>query len=69
MPHGTSTGDRLRLEKRGVPSLRGSGRGSLYYQVVVDFPKKLHKDEEKLLREIAKVRGEEVSAPKKGLFR
>ena len=69
VPHGTSTGDRIRLEKRGVPSLRGSGRGSLYYEVTVDFPKKLAKEEEKLLREIAKLRGEEVPAAKKGLFR
>ncbi len=69
VPHGTATGDRLRLEKRGVPSLRGSGRGSLYYQVVVEFPKKLAKEEEKLLREIAKIRGEDVPTSKKGLFR
>ena len=69
IPSGTSSGERLQIEKRGVPSLRGHGRGSLYYEVTVEFPKKLAKEEEKLLREIAKVRGEEVAAPKKGLFR
>jgi len=69
VPAGTNTGERVRLEKRGVPSLRGAGRGSLYYQFEVEVPKKLSKEEEKLLREIAKVRGEEVLAPKKGLFR
>jgi molecular chaperone DnaJ len=69
VPPGTNTGERLRMEKKGVPSLRGQGRGSLYYEVSVEFPKKLAKEEEKLLREIAKIRGEDVAAPKKGLFR
>ena len=69
IPHGTNTGDRLRLEKKGIPSLRGSGRGSIYYEIGVAVPKKLSKEEERLLREIAKVRGEEVTAAKKGLFR
>lgn len=69
VPAGTNTGERIRLEKRGVPSLRGGQRGSLYYEVDVEFPKKLSKEEEKLLREIAKVRGEAVAPPKKGFFR
>jgi molecular chaperone DnaJ len=68
VPAGSNTGERVRLEKKGVPSLRGQGRGSLYYQINVDVPKKLQKDEEKLLREIAKLRGEEVLKPKKGIF-
>jgi molecular chaperone DnaJ len=69
VPPGTGTGERIRLDKLGVPSLRGGGRGSLYCQMNVEMPKKLSKEEEKLLREIAKIRGEEVAAPKKGLFR
>jgi molecular chaperone DnaJ len=69
IPPGTNGLDRIRLEKRGIPSLRGGGRGSLYFQVTVEIPKKLSKDEEKLLREIAQIRGEEVSEPKKGFFR
>jgi molecular chaperone DnaJ len=69
LPPGTGNGERIRLEKHGVPSLRGSGRGSLYYEITVEFPEKMSKEEEKLLREIAKLRGEEVLPPKKGLFR
>lgn len=67
IPAGTSTGDRLKLEKKGVPSLRGGNRGALYCEVVVDIPKKLKKEEEKLLREIATLRGEKVG-DKKGFF-
>ena len=69
IPTGTNSGDRIRMDKRGVPSLRGQGRGALYYEVSVEIPKKLNKEEEKLLREIAKVRGESVIASKKGLFK
>lgn len=69
VPAGSNSGERIRLEKRGVPSLRNAGRGSLYYEIDVEVPKKLSKEEERLLREIAKVREEEVLPPKKGLFR
>lgn len=69
IPSGSNTGERIRLDKRGVPSLRGSGRGSLFFEVEVTLPKKLSKEEERLLRELAKVREEEVLQPKKGLFR
>lgn len=68
IPPGTNSGERLRLEKKGVPSLRGGGRGSLYFEIDVEVPKKLSKEEEKLLREIAEVRKEDVLPPKKGLF-
>lgn len=68
VPAGSNDGERIRVDKKGVPSLRGGGRGSLYFEVQVEVPKKLTKEEEKLLREIAKARGEEVLAPKKGLF-
>ncbi len=69
VPAGTADGDRVRLEHKGLPSLRGQGRGSIYYQVEIEIPRKLKKEEEKLLREIAELRGETVLDPKKGLFR
>ncbi|HEX4923453.1 MAG TPA: molecular chaperone DnaJ [Bdellovibrionales bacterium] len=60
IPAGTQHGDRIRIGGGGVPSLRGYGRGDLYFQVTVIIPKKLNKDEERLLREIAKAKGEPV---------
>jgi molecular chaperone DnaJ len=68
VPPGTTSGDRVRVDKKGIPSLRGGGRGHLYVEVLVEFPKKLKKEEEKLLRELAKLRGDEVLPPKKGFF-
>lgn len=68
IPAGTASGERVRLEKKGIPSLRGGGRGSIFFEVEVEIPRKLKKEEEKLLRDIAKIRGESVLAGKKGLF-
>lgn len=69
IPAGTNANERIRLKDRGVPSLRGGGRGSIYFDIQVDVPKKLTKDEEKLLREIAEIKKEKVTAPKKGFFK
>ncbi len=69
VPAGTNANERIRLKDKGVPSLRGGGRGSIYFDIQIDVPKKLSKDEEKLLREIATAKGEKVLAPKKGFFK
>lgn len=68
VPAGTQPFSDLKVPREGLPSLRGSRLGDLYLRVKVQFPKKLTKDEEKLLREIAKSKGEEVQEGKSGLF-
>ena len=60
IPRGTQVGDNVILKGQGVPSLRGHGRGDLIFDIEIQFPKKLKKEEEKLLRELAKLRGDEV---------
>ncbi|MNK07397.1 Chaperone protein DnaJ [compost metagenome] len=67
LPKGTHPGAAVKLQGQGLPSLRGSRRGDIYFQVNVQFPEKLNKDEEKLLREIAKSRNLDV-AGESGLF-
>jgi molecular chaperone DnaJ len=68
IPRGTNPGDVLVLEGEGVPSLRSGRRvGNLLFEIKVEFPKKLTKKEEKLLREIAGDKKEWV-ADKKGFF-
>lgn len=62
IPKGTQVGDRIRVPGEGVPSLRGNRRGDLFCQVGVDIPTKLTKDEEKLLRDLAKLRGIEINS-------
>ena len=58
---GTQPGATLRIRGRGVPHLRGTGRGDLHVHLDVRTPTKLTSEEERMLREFARVRGEEVA--------
>ena len=68
VPAGTQPGARLKVPGRGIPMLRSKGRGDLILAVDVTIPVKLSKEEEKLLRQIALDREEDVLPPKKGVF-
>jgi molecular chaperone DnaJ len=61
VPPGTQIGDSLKVAGQGLPSLRGSRRGDLYLNVMVEFPHKLKDEERDLLLEIAKTRGEDLN--------
>ena len=56
---GTQSGSEIVLNGRGVPSLRGVGRGDLVVRVVVETPTRLDERQEELLRELAVLRDEE----------
>lgn len=68
IPKGVQPGESVKLASEGLPSLRGSRRGDIYFQVNVQLPEKISKDEEKLLREIAKTKGLKVSPEGGGFF-
>jgi molecular chaperone DnaJ len=68
LPAGTQTGKVVRLRGQGVPHVRGRGRGDLHVQIVVDTPEALSKEEERLLRSLAELRGEKVASGEGGLF-
>ena len=59
---GTQSGSVQTLRGRGVPHLRGSGRGDLHVHVDVATPTRLDDEQEQLLRELARLRGEEHPA-------
>jgi molecular chaperone DnaJ len=68
---GTQPGAVVRIRGKGVPHLRGNGRGDLHVHLDVRTPTKLTSEEERLLREFARLRGEEVaevSRQKGGFF-
>jgi molecular chaperone DnaJ len=58
VPPGTQSGTEIRLRGRGVPRLRGAGRGDLHVIVTVVVPQKPSKAERDLLKQLG-----EVSAP------
>lgn len=69
---GTQAGAVMTLRGRGVPHLRREGNGDLHVHVDVVTPTKLDPEQEKLLRELARLRGEDeqqtVGAPEKDGF-
>jgi len=65
---GTQTGHVIRLRARGVPHVRGRGRGDLHVRVVVDTPHPLTKEQEELLRRLAVERGEDVAPTGEGIM-
>lgn len=69
IPRGTQVGETLKISGEGVPSLRSGRRGDLYIQVGVEFPKKLSKKEEELLKELADMQGVQVGCSTSGFFK
>jgi len=63
---GTQPDTVLTLRARGVPHLRGVGRGDLLVHVEVKTPTRLDAEQERLLRELAQLRGEEQPATTRG---
>jgi molecular chaperone DnaJ len=59
IPIGTQGGQSITLRGRGVTHLRANGRGDLIVHVDVQTPTRLDEQQERLLRELAKLRGEE----------
>ena len=53
LPEGTQSGATFRLRSRGMPDVTGRGRGDLLVTVKVKTPKKLTKDQKKLLQQLA----------------
>ena len=74
IPEGTQTGSAFRLRGRGMPDVGGRGRGDLVVTVKVITPKKLTKDQKKLLEQLQGLLPKEKFEPTpadsedKGLF-
>jgi len=69
VPAGTQSGEVFTLRQKGMPSLRGNGRGDEHVVVKVVTPRKLTKRQRELLLEFAKAGGENVTPQKsKGAF-
>ena len=67
LPAGTQNGTTFRIAGRGLPRMRGGGRGDLIVNTLVRVPKKLSRKQRELLEEFARAGGEE--AEEKGFFK
>ena len=63
---GTQSGTVFTLRGKGVPRLRSTQRGDLLVHVDVRVPTRLDEEQERLLRELAALRHEDVAAVTKG---
>jgi molecular chaperone DnaJ len=57
---GTQSGQAIPMYGKGTEQLNSSGRGDLIIHVTVETPTKLEPEQEELLRQLAKLRGEEA---------
>ena len=73
VPSGTQSGTRIAMEGKGVPRLRGGGRGQLGVTLLVQTPTRIDDEQRDLLRQLAELRDEtraEVTVQKhsRGVF-
>ncbi len=61
IPSGTQTGTVLRMRGKGVPRLRGTGRGDQLVIVNVAIPTELNAEQKELLKQLGKTLGSEVT--------
>jgi molecular chaperone DnaJ len=70
IPEGTQSGSRFRLRGRGMPFLRGHGRGDLIVTVLVRTPVSLTPKQRELFEELAQTLGTETQGrEEKGFFK
>lgn len=60
LPAGTQTGTTFRLRGKGIPELRGRGRGDQYVTIRVQVPTSMNAEQKEALRAFAQTMGEEV---------
>lgn len=69
VPRGTPSGEVFRLRGKGLADPRGrAGKGDLHVQTNIEVPKKLSKEQEELLRDLAEIEHKEVSPERKSFF-
>lgn len=68
VPEGTQTATVFRLKGKGIPFIRGGGRGDQYVRVNIEVPKKLNEKQKAILREFSEQLGDDAHEQRKGFF-
>lgn len=59
VPEGTAVGSTFRLKGKGLPNVSGRGQGDLFVSVRVTVPKKLTKEQRRLLQDLSRSFGDQ----------
>jgi len=62
IPEGTQPGTVFRLKGKGVPNIRGFGKGDQLVKIKVEVPKRLNSKQKKILQEFAQASGYDIPA-------
>ncbi len=68
IPSGTQPGKVLRMRNKGVPFVRGGGRGDQLVIVNVEIPKHINPEQRRLFEELAKSLGSEARPQERGFL-
>jgi len=68
IPEGTQSATVFRLKGKGIPNIRGYGRGDQYVKVIVEVPKNLNERQKELLRQFAELDNGATYEQRKGFF-
>jgi len=64
VPVGTQPGTTLRLRGKGMPDVSGRGRGDLFATVQVQTPRKLSREQRRLLEQLSEALPKEKFEPR-----
>ncbi len=64
VPEGTQTGTTLRLRNKGMPDISGRGKGDLFSTVQVKTPRKLSREQRKIMEQLAEALPKEKFEPR-----
>ena len=68
IPNGTQPGKILRLRDKGIPKLRGNGRGDQLVVINVEVPINVNNDQRQLFEQLAESLGSEVRPQERGFL-
>ena len=68
IPEGTQTGTKFTIRNKGFKSINTSSQGNFVFNVQVQVPKRLTKEQRDLLTQLAKTMNEQPPVKKKGIF-
>ena len=68
VPAGAQPGNVFRIRGEGLPDIRTGRRGDVLVRIMIEIPRKLTTEQERLLRAFAELEDKQVMPESKGFF-